>query len=256
MREARTLLAIAATAFAGLAVVGGTSAGSNALTGNVWVVRVLLGTAPLLGTDLTSQFTSAGRVSGSAGCNHYGAGFTEAGSTIQISSIASTQMACVSRIMAQESVFLKALGSARSFRVNGAKLTLKASGGRALVTYEAQSQQLAGTSWNVLAYNNGEQGVESVSAATKLTAMFDKAGHLTGFAGCNSYAATYTGTSPKISIAKVSSTRKECAAPPGVMDQEIRYLAALATAATYQIEGSTLELRTATGALAAEFQRK
>ena len=180
----------------------------------------------------------------------------QSGSAIQISSIASTQMACAPRIMAQESVFLKALASARSYSVSGGKLTLKAPGGRALVTFRAQSQQLAGTSWNVLAYNNGKQGVESVIAATKLTAAFAKDGNLSGFAGCNNYAATYTGAPPKISIAKVSSTRKECATPNGVMDQERQYLAALSTAATYRIEGSRLELRTASGATAAEFQRK
>ena len=151
-------------------------------------------------------------------------------------------MACAPKIMAQESVFLKALASARSYSVSGGKLTLKAPGGRTLVTYGVQSQQLAGTSWNVLAYNNGKQGVESVIAATKLTAAFAKDGNLSGFAGCNNYAATYTGAPPKISIAKVSSTRKECATPNGVMDQESQYLAALSTAATYRIEGSRLEL--------------
>jgi len=207
------------------------------------------------GTDLTSEFTSARRMSGSAGCNHYGAKFTHSGSAIKISSIASTQMACVPKIMAQESVFLKALASARSYSVSGGKLTLKASDGQALLTFKAQSQQLAGTSWKVLAYNNGKQGAESVIAKSKLTAAFAKDGSLTGFAGCNNYAATYAGTPPKISIAKVSSTRKECAAPNGVMDQESRYLAALSTAATYRIEGNRMELRTASGAAAAEFER-
>ena len=158
--------------------------------------------------------------------------------------------------MAQESVFLKALASARSYSVSGGKLTLKASGGRVLVIVRGAVPAIGGDVWNVLAYNNGKQGVESVIAATKLTAAFDKDGNLSGFAGCNNYAATYTGASPKISIAKVSSTRKECATPNGVMDQESRYLAALSTAATYRIEGSRLELRTASGALAAEFQRK
>ena len=241
--------------FAGVAVSGSAAAQSNALTGNVWLVQALLGKAPVAGTVLTSQFTSSGKLSGSAGCNHYGAQFTQSGSAIEVSSVVSTQMACAPRIMAQETIFLKALASARSYTVNGARLTLKASSGRALVRYEAQSQQLAGTSWTVVAYNNGKQGFESVSAATKLTAAFDKAGNLAGFAGCNDYAATYTGTSPNISISKVSSTRKECATPNGVMDQESRYLAALSTAATYRIEGRGLELRTASGALAAQFQR-
>ncbi len=40
------------------------------------------------------------------------------------------------------------------------------------------------------------------------------------------------------------------------MDQEAQYLAALETAATYQIEGGVLELRTSDGALAADYTKK
>ena len=40
------------------------------------------------------------------------------------------------------------------------------------------------------------------------------------------------------------------------MDQEAQYLAALQTAATYQIENNVLELRTTDGALAANFTKK
>ena len=142
--------------------------------------------------------------------------FTSSAGAIQVSAIASTQMACAPKIMSQESIFFKALASARSYTVNGGKLTLRASGGRALVTYEVQSQQLAGTSWNVLAYNNGKQGVESVIAATSSQSRSTRR------ATCaDSPAAT---TTPQRTAAarrrfdpKVSSTRKECATPNGVM---------------------------------------
>ena len=164
-------------------------------------------------------------------------------------------MACLGKVMPQESLFLKSLAATRSYAVSGSQLTLRSAAGRALMTFKAQSQALAGTSWNVTAYNNGKQGVESVLATPKLTAVFGKDGNLSGFAGCNSYNATYKATSPKISIGPVNSTRKECATPAGVMTQELHYLTALHTAATYRIEGRRLELRTATGALAAEFQR-
>jgi heat shock protein HslJ len=40
------------------------------------------------------------------------------------------------------------------------------------------------------------------------------------------------------------------------MDQEAQYLAALGTAATFQIEGTVLELRTKDGALAVQYSRK
>ena len=39
-------------------------------------------------------------------------------------------------------------------------------------------------------------------------------------------------------------------------EQETAYLAALETAATYRVEGSQLELRTAGGALAVELHRR
>ena len=107
----------------------------------------------------------------------------------------------------------------------------------------------------MLAYNNGKQAVVSVLAETKLTAVFGKSGSLTGFAGCNDYNASYTATAPRIAIGPVAATRKHCEEPAGVGEQEARYLAALETAATYRVEGSRLELRTADGALAVELHR-
>jgi heat shock protein HslJ len=47
-----------------------------------------------------------------------------------------------------------------------------------------------------------------------------------------------------------------CLEPEGVMDQEQEYLAALEIADTYKIEGLTMEMRTADGALVASFQRE
>jgi len=47
-----------------------------------------------------------------------------------------------------------------------------------------------------------------------------------------------------------------CSEPAGVMEQEAQYLAALQSAATYQIEGNVLQLRTKDDALAAIFNRK
>ena len=252
-RMRRALLALFSTLVAGasLGAVGSASGGSTALTGSVWQVTTVAGHSPLAGSSLTSKFTPAGTVAGSAGCNSYSAGFTASGSTIRISAIASTRMACAARLMAQEAVFLRALGAARSYTVAGGKLTLKGRTGRALLSYRAQSQALPGTSWKVLSYNNGKQAVVSVSSGSKLTAVFGKDA-LSGFAGCNDYGATVKAAAPKISITKVNSTRKACSTPAGVMEQESAYLAALETAATYRIEGNRLELRTSTGALAAE----
>jgi heat shock protein HslJ len=229
---------------------------SNALTGKVWVLAALGGNAPLKGTELTSEFGAKLRVSGSAGCNRYTGAFKVSGNTIRISTLATTKKACAAPIERQETAFLKALSGARKFAMKGRRLTLASAGGRTLATFEAQTQALGGTAWDVTAYNNGKQAVVSVLVETKLTAMFGKDGSLSGFGGCNEYTASYKATAPKISVGPVASTRKHCEEPAGVSEQETAYLAALETAATYRVEGSRLELRTAGGALAVELHRR
>ena len=241
----------------GVADIGTGLGRSAALTGRLWVLTALRGKPPLRGTQLTSEFKTSGTVSGSSGCNHYAGTFRVSGSQIRFSPrLASTRIACPRPVDLQEAAFLNALRSARSYSVAGETLTLRSAGGGAILTYRAQSQQLAGTSWTVLAYNNGKQAVVSVLATPTLTAVFGRDGNLTGFAGCNNYNATYKATAPKISIGPVASTKKECGEPAGVMDQEGQYLAALQTAATYRVDGTRLEMRTAAGALVAEFQRQ
>jgi heat shock protein HslJ len=105
----------------------------------------------------------------------------------------------------------------------------------------------------VIAYNNGKEAVTSVLAGTALTAEFGEDGSLTGNSGCNEYHGSYKTTGSEIEIGPLASTRMACGEPAGVMDQESQYLAALGTAATYKIEGKTLELRRKDGALAVQY---
>jgi len=246
------LLAIT-TATALATISGPTSA--NPLTGRIWVLATLGGKAPLTGTKLTVEFTPAMRASGSAGCNRFMGSYRVSGTSIRISAAATTMKGCTAPIARQETAFLNALSRARSFAVRGRTMTLRSSGGRSLATFRAQSQVLTGTSWEVLAFNNGKQAVVSVLTGTELTAVFGRGGQLTGFAGCNDYKATFRAVPPRLSIGPVAATRKHCEEPAGVGEQEMQYLAALETAATYRVEGSQLEIRTADGALAVQLRR-
>ncbi len=77
-------------------------------------------------------------------------------------------------------------------------------------------------------------------------------GSLSGFAGCNSYNASYSstragGNTNNISLGPISSTAALC--PEEIMSQEQAYLASLQTASSYTINGSTLTLTTASGPL-------
>jgi heat shock protein HslJ len=136
MRRAWMLLAVAVVAV--VACAGAASAQPDALTGKTWVLTSLRGKPPMPGTTLTSTFTPGGDVSGSAGCNHYGGRFAISGGTIEISSLVSTLMGCPQKIAAQEAAFLKALGSAHTYRIGGGKLILSRADGRALLTYRAR----------------------------------------------------------------------------------------------------------------------
>ena len=69
-------------------------------------------------------------MSGSAGCNRYGGGFTVSGDAIEIYELVSTLMGCPQKIAAQEAAFLKALGAAHTYRVGGAKLILSRASGQ------------------------------------------------------------------------------------------------------------------------------
>ena len=96
----------------------------------------------------------------------------------------------------------------------------------------------------------------SVIIGTQITAVFGEDGVLTGNAGCNDYSAPYEADDQgNISIGPAITTFKECSEPEGVMEQEQQYLAALGTAATYRMEGDTMEMRTAEGARVASFKR-
>jgi len=164
--------------------------------------------------------------------------------------------ACPQEIMDQETAYLKALGDAKTFAISGGQLTLNDANKNPLLVYKVQSQDLADTSWEVVGYNNGNQAVTSVLAGTTITANFGKDGTMEGNSGCNDYNGPYKVTGSQIGIGPISTTRKACSDPAGVMEQETQYLAAIQNATTYTIKGNVLELRWADGALAADFNRK
>ena len=94
----------------------------------------------------------------------------------------------------------------------------------------------------------------SILEGTEMTAIFDEDGTLSGSAGCNNYVTGYTTDGSQISIGPAASTMMLCPEPEGIMEQEAAYLAALATAATYSINGQVLEMRTADDAMAVRFE--
>ena len=229
---------------------------SQALTESIWVLTELNGQAPLPGTTITAEFSEDGKVGGSAGCNNYNTTYSVNGNEIEFGEhAATTMMACPDPIMQQERDYLAVLMNTATFEIKDDGLILYDSDGTTLAVFAAQSQDLAGSSWDVISYNNGKEAVVSVIIGTEITANFGEDGQLTGNASCNTYSAPCETDGDKISFGPVISTEMFCGEPEGVIEQEQQYLAALGTADTYKIQGLSMEMRTEDGALVASFQR-
>ena len=235
-------------------VVGAEDGESATLEGTQWILTTLNGAEPLPDTTITASFEADGVLSGTDGCNRYGAQYEVDGDQLIITPGMGTMMACLEPIMKQATDYMIALESAATYQIQDGTLSLLDATGAVLATFAAQPTSLAGTSWTVIGYNNGKEAVVSVIIDTELTAVFDEDGTLGGSSGCNNYTAAYEADDGgNISIGPAASTRKMCVEPEGIMDQESQYLAALESAATYRMEGERLELRTADGAMAANF---
>ncbi|HUM72221.1 MAG TPA: META domain-containing protein, partial [Chloroflexota bacterium] len=180
---------------------------------------------------------------------------TTDGNNITIGPLASTMMACAEDVMQQEAAYLAALQSAATYQVMGDTMQLRTADDALAAMFAVEvASGLAGSSWDVTSYNNGNQAVVSLILGTEITAQFSEDGTLSGFGGCNSYSTSYQVDGDNITIGPVASTMMFCESPEGVMEQEAQYLAALATAVTYRIDGPRLEMRDADGAMVANFQ--
>lgn len=229
----------------------------SALEGVTWQVVDYLAADGTVATPVapaTVTFQN-GQVAGNTGCNGFFASYTVDGSALTITLGGMTAMACEEALMAQEQAILAALGATASYAVADAQVTLLDSEGAVLLTLSAQtSSGLTNVVWRATNYNNGREAVVGMLENTEITAIFDEEGALSGSAGCNNYVAGYTTDGNQITIGPAASTMMFCAEPEGVMEQEAAYLAALATAATYSINGQVLEMRTADDALALRFE--
>lgn len=258
------LAAVGAALLAGCAV-GGSTAPSTPLEGTNWVMLSYMDSNGQMKNALPNVQVIAlfeeGKVGGSDGCNHYFASYEVSGGQIKIGQAGSTMMACSpEEIMIQAAAFQAALASASSFKIEGVQLTLMNAQGQATLIFKASAKTegltaLVGTSWRATAINNGRQAVVSLLAGTEVTAMFGEGSKLSGSAGCNSYTASYAVHGEAIQIGTPAATRKMCAEPQGVMEQEAAYLTALLKASTFQLDGDSLALRDAKGAMLVQYTR-
>lgn len=116
---------------AGGAVLATFAPQSQSLAGTTWRVTGYNNgrqavVSVLSGTTLTMAFSGDGKVSGSAGCNRFTAGYKAEGQKLAFSPAAATRMMCAPEgVMEQEQQFLKALETVATARFEGDRLELR-----------------------------------------------------------------------------------------------------------------------------------
>jgi len=247
-----------AAAFAWLSLpASGSDRPPPGLTGTNWVLVSLPGARVESGPPITLRLEADGSLGGMDGCNRYGGGYSVEDASISISdTLISTQMACPEPVESRATAYNTALVSANAFAIEQGQLVLRDAAGAIVARFDASSPELAGTTWQVTGYNNGKRAVVSVLAGTQLTVGFGKDGRVAGSAGCNRYFAAYRQSGETLAIQPPASTRKACAAPDGIMQQEAAFLAALHSVASSRREGDRLTLRTGTGGIALTLERQ
>lgn len=87
------------------------------LEGTSWVLFAYRRTMPIEGSTFTARF-DGGRIRGSAGCNEYSAAYSVRADSISVSELEYTERTCAEPpgLMEQESLLLRFLADARTFR--------------------------------------------------------------------------------------------------------------------------------------------
>jgi len=94
----------------------------------------------LAGTTITAVFGADGSVSGSAGCNRYFASYNVTGTSLSISSVGSTKMACSAPgVMQQEGTYLTLISQAKTVTIKGDRLGLADAKGAAILSFAKET---------------------------------------------------------------------------------------------------------------------
>jgi heat shock protein HslJ len=105
------------------------------LDGTSWTIVTLGGKRAVEGIATEVRF-SDGKISGSAGCNHFGGPYSETGKNLKLGAVFRTEMGCPEPQMGQENKFLALLNSGElsmRFSVTGDLILTNAAGDQAVL---------------------------------------------------------------------------------------------------------------------------
>jgi small conductance mechanosensitive channel len=223
---------------------------TSELVGKTWTLVSLQDQDLSAKPAVTVRFDDDGRLSGANGCTSYEATYAITDGVLQVSGeLGDVQLGCPEALMTRANAYVVALGRATAFTIDDGRLSLRDDSDAETAGFEPYSQILSANAWHVTAYNNGENAMVDVLDSIQITMNFGDEGRLTGSAGCNDYFADFEAGDETVTVAAPGATRRMCADPTGIMEQETLFLAALASAAEFRLIGNALTIRRADGEL-------
>jgi heat shock protein HslJ len=191
----------------------------------------------------TLRFGTDGRVTARIDCNRGGGNWTApASGQLELGPLALTRAMCPPGSMHDRIV--TDWGRVRSYVMKDGHLFLSLMADGGIYEFEPMPPaSLEGSAWQVTALDNGHQAVATPVGATPLSIAFAR-GVVSGNAGCNRFHGPYSKEGSHLSFGPLAVTRRACTGE-GVMEQEQRFVSALASVAICQVEGETLVLQRA-----------
>jgi len=210
---------------------------------------------PLPDAVITLNLQDDGQITGLSGINRYFGQYSINGVSLTMTGIGSTLMAGPEPLMDQESSYLQLLSAVTSYQLSGTSLDFYDKTGRIVLTFTLTDnfqkttvidpeKVLPGTNWKLVSYMKEGMAV-SGNDVSKISLKFDNAGNISGFAGVNSYFASYTINRNVIIIGPVGSTKMAGTEP--MMAMEDTYLGLLQSVKGVTVGTKTLELTDSAG---------
>lgn len=210
-----------------------------------WVLTSLDGAA-LLSAEVPVflDFTSDGKISGFAGCNHLNGSFSNnQEGQISFENIASTKMLCFEELMKLEQRLLDILNTVDNYSLDstGTRLTLNKGRMAPLATFVLMDDNSIVNKYWKLKVLEGKEVMMDDNQEREQYFILRSDGTLSGFAGCNYFNGQYfLEEGNRISIDKnIAVTMKVC---PDLNIDEQLFLDVFNTADNYTLYGDTLTL--------------
>jgi heat shock protein HslJ len=182
-------------------------------------------------------------VGGAAACNLYGGKLEINGTTIKISALSMTEMACQDDVMAAEAAYLAALPRVDTAARDGNGLVL--SGPQVELHFtlvpKVPNANLGGPLWTLDSLISGEV-VSSVVADKPATLQLNANGTLAASTGCRDLTGHYTVSGNQVKVTLDPYDAIACADPLGAQDSHVLKVIGALDGFSVTIQGSSMTL--------------